>query len=219
MILDYVDNYSIEEKDLSDFYEHRMALARLSDGLLHIFNFVRDHEKTITEKAIKDDIQLTVVGELLDDLPLGELSSMFQWYSISACNYAQLVGWIAFQDSLKAKDYARSVIPKLVNFRNKISAHFAITDPRDDNVADLAASIMTQVIFARGKICAAALTPIIKEGENVIKVSKDLSWSLTSVHNKLISRYWPEGYPKSFQSIKVPPGKSSFNVSFPDIFD
>ncbi|MCK4815097.1 hypothetical protein KA005_04945 [bacterium] len=104
MILDYVENHSIMEEDLADFYEHRMALARLADGLSFIFNFVQEYENEIRDRANKDDTQLIIVGGLLDELPLGYLSSMFQWYSISACNYAQLVGWISYQDPLKAKE-------------------------------------------------------------------------------------------------------------------
>ena len=80
-------------------------------------------------------------GEILDGLPTGLLSCAFQWYAVSACNYAQLVGWLATHNPEAAKDYMKKVMPRVSQFRNKVAAHFAITDPRRDNEADLAASV------------------------------------------------------------------------------
>lgn len=217
MILDHTNNLKINEEDFENFYELRMALARLGEGLFWLYETAQEYEKQIQVKAEKDDIPLAVVGGILDGLPLGLLSCIFQWYAVSACNYTQLVGWIFFKDTLNAKDYSKNIIPRLVNYRNKIAAHFAITDPRKDNEADLAASVMTQIIYAHGRICAASITPIIIKGENEIRVSKDFSWSLTNTHERLVPRYWPDGPPKSCQALRVPPGNIKVNISWSDL--
>ena len=117
-----------------------------------------------------------------------------------------VVGWLVYQDTGQAKAYVKSVMPRLLNYRHKVAAHLAITDPRKDNEADLIASVMTHIIYVRGRFCAASLTPIVKNNNNEIKVSKDISWSLTLAHERLVKRYWPDGEPKSYQSIKVPAG-------------
>ena len=110
-------------------------------------------------------------------------------------------------------------MPRILNYRNKIAAHYAIVEPRgDDNEADLLTSIMTQIVYARGRLCAAALLPRLSGKEKEITVSKDYSWSLTLAHERLVNRYWPDGEPKSFQSLKIPAGETvKFNVSWSDL--
>ena len=141
-------------------------------------------ELDLRGKSAKDSIELAIVGGILDNQPFGLLSCAFQWYAVSACNYAQLVGWLVTRDTGAAKEYVRKVMPRLLDYRNKVAAHFAITDPRRDNEADLVASVMTNN-YVRGRLCAAALTPVIKNDSQEITVSKDISWSLTLAHEHL----------------------------------
>jgi hypothetical protein len=148
---------------------------------------------------------------------MGLLSCAFQWYAVSACNYAQLVGWLATRNPDLAKEYVKRVMPRLLLYRNKVAAHFAIVDPRRDNEADLAASVMTHIVYAQGRLCAAALTPVLSKGGSEIVASRDLSWSLTLAHERLTPRYWPEGPPKAFQSLRVPPGTVTLNLSWSDL--
>jgi hypothetical protein len=123
------------------------------------------------------------------------------------------------RNSKLAKEYVKRVAPRVLNYRNKVAAHFAITQPyTTDNEADQAASIMTNIIYAHGRLFAAALTPVVVgDGKHEIQVSQDLSWSLTLAHEKLVNRYWPQGEPTSYQSIQVPPGEITFNVSWSDL--
>lgn len=195
-----------------------MALARLGEGLFWLHRTVRELERRARIDATSEDVKLAVAGGILDRQPLGLLSCTFQWYAVSACNYAQLVGWLATGDSESAKQYVKRVMPRIVQYRNKVAAHFALTDPRRDNEADLAASVMTQVVYAHGRLCAAALTPVVTAGNQEITASRDLSWSLTLAHERLLPRYWPGKPPKAFQALKIPPKSTvTLNMSWSDL--
>lgn len=194
-----------------------MALARLGEGLFWVYRTVGELERQARLEAAPEDIRLAVAGGILESKPMGLLSCAFQWYAVSACNYAQLVGWLATRNPEAAKAYLKKVLPRLSQYRNKVAAHFALADPRRDNEADLAASVMTHVVYAQGRLCAAALTQVVKDGATEIVASRDLSWSLTLAHERLIPRYWPDGPPKSFQSLRVPPGTTTFNMSWSDL--
>jgi hypothetical protein len=195
-----------------------MALARLGEGLAWLYRTVQDLERKAQIDAQPEDVKLAIAGGILDQQPLGFLSCAFQWYAVSACNYAQLAGWLALKDSVAAKAYVRRVMPRVVQDRNKVAAHLAITDPRRDNEADLAASAMTQVVYAQGRLCAAALTPVLRNGEQEIGVTRDMGWSLTLAHERLVPRYWPSGPPRAYQALRVPPQTTiTVNISWSDL--
>jgi hypothetical protein len=80
-------------------------------------------------------------------------------------------------------------MPKLLSYRNKVAAHFAITDPLRDNEADVAASVKTHIIYVHGRLFAAALTPIMKNNGQEITVRRDISWSLSLAHERLVPRF------------------------------
>lgn len=218
MILDHIDKLELPDNELEDHYDARMALARLGEGLFWIHREVGKLEVKARREAAKDDTRIAISGGILDNMPLGLLSCCFQWYAVSVCNYAQLVGWLVKRNTEEAKAYVEKAIPRILKYRNKVAAHFAITNPRRDNEADLSASIMTHIIYVHGRLCAAALTPTVTRGGTEIKVSKDISWSLTLAHERLVNRYWPQGEPKSYQSLKVGAGETvTLNISWSDL--
>jgi hypothetical protein len=218
VILDHVEHIELPAAEEEEHYAAIQALARLGEGLFWAYGQVAAEEGLARARAAKDDVRVALVGGVLDPLPLGLLSCAFQWYAVSACNYAQLVGWLATRDTSSAKEYVRGVMPRLLNYRNKIAAHFAMTDPRRDNEADLVASVMTQIIFAHGRLCAAALSVTVDgvDGQEM-KASRDFSWSLALQHERLIPRYWPAGPPKAYQALRVPPGEIKLNISWTDL--
>jgi hypothetical protein len=163
MILDYIENFELLDNEADNHFDALMALARLGEGLFWIHQEVAQIELDIRRESLKDNVEFAIAGGILEKKPFGLLSCAFQWYAVSACNYAQLVGWLYTRNTASAKEYVRKVMPRLLNFRNKVAAHFAITAPHDDNEADLIASVMAHIIFVRGRLCAAALTPIIKK--------------------------------------------------------
>lgn len=217
MVLDHLEHLELSEEEVDQHFDARMALARLGEGLFWLYRTVGELERQARAEAVREDVRLVVAGGILDNKPMGLLSCAFQWYAVSACNYAQLVGWLSTRNPESAKAYVKKVMPRLAQYRNKVAAHFAIADPRRDNEADLAASVMTHVVYADGRFCAAALTPLVNGGATEIVASRDLSWSLTLAHERLLPRYWPDRPPKAFQSLKVPPGTTTFNMSWSDL--
>jgi hypothetical protein len=217
VVIDHIERIVLPESEEAQHFEARMALARLGEGLSWLYRTVGQLERQAQTAAALEDVQIAIAGGLLDHQPLGFLSCAFQWYAVSACNYAQLVGWLSSGKPEVAKQYMNRVLPRLSQYRNKVAAHMALTDPRRDNEADLAASVMTQVMYAHGRLCAAALFPVVKDGDREIQASRDFSWSLTLAHERLIPRWWPDGPPKAFQSMRVPPGTTTFSVSWSDL--
>ena len=217
MVLDHLEHLELSEAEVDEHFDARMALARLGEGLSWLYRTVGELERQARAEAAREDVKLAVAGGILDNKPMGLLSCAFQWSAVSACNYAQLVGWLSTRNPESAKAYVKKVMPRLARYRNKVAAHFAIADPRRDNEADLAASVMTHVVYAHGRLCAAALTPVVTEGATEIVASRDLSWSLTLAHERLLPRYWPDQPPKAFQSLNVPPGTTTFNMGWSDL--
>jgi hypothetical protein len=107
---------------------------------------------------------------------------------VSVCNYARLVGWLGLgQEPGKAATYVRRTVPAVLAWRNKVAAHFALTDPRtDDSPADLESSTMFPVGLEDTLFVAQPLV-LSKSG----RTAKPLKWSLTHVHEDLTRRYWP----------------------------
>lgn len=215
MILDYKENLELPEKAVEENFESRMALARLAEGLFWLNSEISRLETEARRLASNDKDErgnvpiIVPAGGLLQKFPEGVLSNVFVWYAISACNYAQLIGWLVFRDKDKQNAYTKRVMPRIYRYRNKIAAHLAITAPyKTDNVADLELSLLTNVTFVQGYFMAAAMEPIIKTEESQIKVTEKMGWSLTVAHTRLTQRWWPKGHEKSSPSIKLGPGQT-----------
>jgi hypothetical protein len=221
MILDSNENFELSPNEGEKHYEELMALSRLGEGLDWIYRQIKVTEKKLCIEAQKDNIICEIVGPLTDSIPKGLISSAFQWYAVSICNYVQLIGWIHYGSKEKASEYEERVLPKLLRFRNKVAAHFALVNPKkEDNIADLRASINTQVIFAYGRFLAGSVSELFEdENQNEIKITKNLVWSLTDQHERLIPRYWKNGITKSYQAIQMP-GKSTkkLTISWEGLF-
>jgi len=220
MILDHLENLTLSSPEFEEHFEARMALARLAEGLSWVFEEVTKIQNVARGLANKERdkdgniSRIVVAGGLLDKVPIGVLSNAFNWYAISACSYAQLVGWLKYRDTKSAKDYVQRVMPRLSLYRNKVAAHLAITAPySNDNEADLIASLLTGIVFLQGYFFAAAIEPIIERENEKISVSNKMSWSLTIAHERLLKRWWPNGHEKSYTSMKLGPGETKKFVS------
>ncbi len=215
MILDYVDNLEIPDSEIEGQFNARMALARLSEGLFWIYNGVTEFENMLRAKAASDNIITAMSGEMMNDVPIGLISCMFQWYAVSACNYAQLVGWLVTKDPELSKKYVEKVMPKILFFRHKIAAHIAQTNPKkSDNEADLVASVNSHIIFHNRRLCTATIVPVVEKDGSEIDTSCNTNWSLTFRHEELSKRYWPHGSIKSCQDIQIPPGNTKVRLEF-----
>ena len=208
MLLDHKESLRLSDETAKQHEYATEALARLADGLIWIDEDVRRIEKYTTTRARKRDIEIASAGGILVNTPLGRLSCQFQWYAVSAYNYARLVGWLIYGDTVQAKAYVNRVMPNIAKYRNKVAAHFAITDPRkDDNVATLSASVMTYIVYAKGRFYAGAASPKTIQGKE-IEQSNIPAWSLTVAHQQLSERFWPRGRAKTFPAIMIPAGES-----------
>jgi hypothetical protein len=141
---------------------------------------------------------------------LNMYACMFHWFGVTVINYARIVGFIrGIEKGLfsradlihktkfdligkKISDYVSS-IPELANvkvWRNKVSAHPAITDPYgDDNIATLDMSVIFPVTF-EGKYVVGGMQ-LIRNDSTGTHVSALPRWSLTEVFESLIPRFWP----------------------------
>ncbi|MBE0684066.1 MAG: hypothetical protein IH589_19360 [Anaerolineales bacterium] len=91
-------------------------------------------------------------------------------------------------------DYVRDAIPEIYLWRNKVAAHFAATDPfNDDTLGSLEQSIMNPVSYKH---------PYYYVGVfkwNTQGTSANLPrWALTETYERLRKRYWPEMTLRSF---------------------
>lgn len=208
MILDHIENLVLSDESAKQHEYATEALARLADGLFWINEDVKRIEKYTTTRARKKDVEIASAGGILENTPLGRLSCQFQWYAVSAYNYAQLVGWLVYGDTVQAKEFVNRVMPNISKYRNKVAAHFALTDPRkDDNIATLSASVMTYIVYAKGHFYAGSVSPKTREGKE-IEQSNIPAWSLTIAHQQLSERFWPAGRIKTYPAIMIPAGES-----------
>ncbi|MCL4529524.1 MAG: hypothetical protein M1282_08930 [Chloroflexi bacterium] len=155
---------------------------------------------------------------LKKDMHADWLSCAFQWYAVSIYNYIRLAGWLATKDTDFTNEYVNRVIPKITEYRHKVAAHFAITAPRNDNEADLRASIITNIVYAHGFLRAGALSEIlIDENGKDVETKNKTSWSLTKTHQILCQRYWPNGLLDAFESFKISAGATrNFRINWED---
>lgn len=140
------------------------------------------------------------------------LPCYFHWFGVSVCNYVRLVGFLtALKNGTITRQnlennagkkrvagvcsgYVKEVteISEVLVWRNKVAAHFAITDPReDDNVVTLDMSVMHPVSYSVGRYRVGEVTIARSSGDGVPIESQIPTWSLTEVYERLAPRYWP----------------------------
>jgi len=131
----------------------------------------------------------------------------FFWYATSITNYFRLVFFIEFtnlnnlkqneieQTEIKRdikkhiKDRLQETIPEIVKWRNKVGAHYALTDPRnDDNLVTLINSVLP-VSYKRPFFTTGFYSfknQFMPEGE----VSQIPTWSITKEFDRLREEYF-----------------------------
>jgi hypothetical protein len=188
------------------------ALQQLKTGLIALYNGVRPFELNILEKTSGKTVSFFGESELVPKEVDNLLPCYFHWFGNSLCNYARLTGYIVAREQghvtngdlelepkrkkiKEACDNYVTTLPEIaevLKWRNKVSAHFALTDPRkDDNVATMEASIIYPVSFEIDRFRTG--TMIFSKGDsNITHESEIPSWSLTEVFETLIDRFWPD---------------------------
>ena len=199
MVIDHIDNLHLPENKAEKYFNELRSLDYLARGLWFLYYQVRNMEAKITE-GVGNDKQVFIFGNApeLKEIPQDLVACAFHWYAVTVCNYVKMVGWLAYdQDSSKATDYLKKVIPPVKLWRDKVGAHFARTSPRkSDTPADLAKSVMFPLSFDDGAFYAASFTLTLSSRGKSSTSFRDMRWSLTHTHRALIPRYWPGSTPK-----------------------
>ena len=217
VILDYIDGLELHDEDLGRYSNELGSLGYLSTGLSYLNAQVRNAETEVLSRVPQNEsVFVFGKGPPLGGAPQELVACAFHWYSVTACNYVRLVGWLGSGgDDREARAYLKRVLPEVTRWRNKVGAHFAQTDPRrDDSPADLAASIMFPISFDEDAFYAGSLTLTLGTSSQAggeateipnwrrrllgglgVKGSRsrtDMRWSLSNTHRQLASRYWPD---------------------------
>jgi hypothetical protein len=184
------------------------TLHQLATGLNALANTIAQ-----LEGPLQDGRNRLCFGDLsplgLDRSTTDLLPALFHWYGTTVCNYARLVGFLS---GIATNAYTRAVaedpsnyrvikercdayireVPELVSilvWRNKVFAHFALTDPRaggrePDTAALLDVSTMSPVAYFDGRFRVGGVTFMARGGEVTMP-----AWSLTESYEQLSHRY------------------------------
>ena len=192
MIIDHIDNLELQSDEVEQYFNELQSLQYLSIGLSFLSDQVQELETIVRNRIGKDHV-VEVYGNHpdLNGIPQELVACSFHWYSVTACNYVRLVGWlVSGGNKKKAKEYLQRVLPEVYIWRNKVGAHFARFDPRnDDTPADLANSVIFPISFSDDAFYANRLRLSIKSRGQTSSSRQDMSWSLTRTHEQLSARY------------------------------
>jgi hypothetical protein len=176
------------------------ALNNLKVGLWSLASTVRLEEV----RKFTSPVKFAINFDGRDDL----IACYFHWFATSLVNYVRLVGFIDFlnkkrwaveslqdrerksQVKVSCKSYIDGIseVQRVLKWRNKIAAHFAATDPwEQDNISTLQDSIQHPITYSRPYYYANLHVFGLGEGESAIP-----EWSLTETFESLSSRYWPD---------------------------
>ncbi len=126
---------------------------------------------------------------------LAMVTTAFEWYAVSAFNYACMIGAIRIRQMSSApipRKYAETVIPELVIYRDKVAAHAAWTSKHErDNDAERLCSVIPKLSLANGRLMAGGYTITLGSTSGGHKSGCLPEWSLTDEHARLAERYWP----------------------------
>ena len=197
MIIDHVDRLELSENDVEKYYNQLQLLHTLATGLDYLYRQVSKLEDKVNERLDTKNRLVVSYGNnpKLRDIPFSLISCAFRWYSVTACDYVRIVGWLTNEeDTKRAWEYLVAVLPEVRIWRNKFGAHSAFVDPwKDDTVADLmASSIAWDIGFSDDSFVASELTISLGSEQGGSTSRQDMNWSLKQTHQQLAKRYgWP----------------------------
>ena len=194
--LDYVEDLTIPESSaIVKFPLESRLMWCWAEGMSYLYRKVRRHEQTVLRKVgYKTLVLRWPDGREVGSLPTDLISCAFHWYCVMACNYVLLVGQMAKEEELLAdsqKEYAKRVIPALMEYRNKIAAHPARLFGPDDKQYKLNSdserfgSIVYPVYWSKeGRFFAGPTVLIEKTGEQ--SCAGKWRWSLKRGHATIL---------------------------------
>jgi hypothetical protein len=215
-ILDHIDNIVVPGNVFAEPANEYWALVWLHQGMEYLYHQVRRCDEAARQQVNPNGTWVFACSgsaPVFPNVPRTLVTCAFHWYAISACQYVGTVGAIAYrQDNTRPlpREYAKTIIPEVVAFRNKVAAHFAwcIADNRD-NLAERLASILPSLEFAGDCFQIAGYTVHLRRGGKASNSTVIQPWSLSRVHERLRQRYWPElGSAKGTEGTQEKPASS-----------
>ena len=199
LILDHTDHIAVSS---NEHHNNLNVLQSLHRGMFHLAQFARRREAEALEKYGKDKI--TYFSDFGSDIEL-LLGCIFDWFSISLISYMRTIQLMHLMETnewgledLKRKPeqrklhnacdvYINKIAPDVLEWRNKIAAHRAATDPRSDSLALLTYSTFPTVGYQSPYYVVGHLRLNLSDGSSAALPQ----WSLTQNFEELTPRYWP----------------------------
>lgn len=196
LILDHIDQIQIDLD--SPPINNIQSLDYSREGIIYLANYVKNQEENFKKSPIGE--ASFAFGSSHTG---GLLPNFFHWFAVTSCSYARTVELMnlmsekkwSTKDLITNKDvvkdlcdkYLKRVIPEVYEWRNKIAAHFAATDPRKDNAATLEFSLLSPISWRNSHYYAGTINWASEGSESTLP-----EWSLVEVfEQKFIPRYWP----------------------------
>lgn len=199
--------------EIKDCLNELRTLETLQNGLFSLYSQVRILEERYYEENFKDGSIPIYFGlnQSSNETPDQMLiTNYFHWFANDLVNYCRLAGftWLKINGQISNEDivytgnHHNSKVKLLVDdyisslneinsvkrWRDKVSAHFSITDPRKGESSSVRfESLLQQPSFW---INGRYTVDVIKIGE----ASAKNQWSLTEIFENLSPRYWPNEY-------------------------
>ena len=194
MIIDCDDNLELPDADADRYYNLLDLLQNLAIGLDFLNCQVSKVENEVRRNLCTKKYRVMSYGNdpRLEGVPRQLIYCAFKWYSVTVCDYVRTIGWLGYGgDNKKAMGYLNRVIPHVKNWRDKVGAHLALTDPREnDSPADLQITSSTwQIGFRDDAFTAGELTMSLGSKDGGSTSRQDRMWKLTDTHQQLASRY------------------------------
>lgn len=203
--LDTRRGWLLSEEESKRFSSELVQLCQLFNGMHLIYDAVKTAEKKLHERLLYyrgmragPDVAQAVFGIH------GAADSMFQWYAMSLCKYADLVYAVALSTGRVMGEsqrtaYRKEVCGEVWEFRNKVAAHFSRTWPKEDSPETQRLSVMTQMTVVNGRLVVGVwrlanhqpVEPSTSPRMVLLHAGDGkMQWSLTAMHEWLASRYY-----------------------------
>lgn len=195
LVLDFLEPLTVSAERRPGVQNLTATLDRLLGGMEFLYEQIRRKEEAVHAEARRQGRELQGAWGGVDDLaPSGldqdTICCAFDWYAINACRFFKLLAFVS-DEKINKKDevneYQRRVCGSVLKYRHKIAAHYALTDPRDeDNPADRYQSTMDTTMYRAGRLRVGGVRFGLVTPTEMIEPQHEYEWSLTEFHESVV---------------------------------